>query len=285
MTGTELDDILADNGSQDQQQETTTTDSAVARDEHGRFAPKEKEEPGVEAGAAAGAEEAEHGGIPPAVLAASRAKAREKEQEAETLRTQLAQLQGQVELLSRQTRQPQAAPKVEEPKPTPEIWDDPNGFVQAALTPVQQALQEQAERFSMRMAVRDYGKETVQAAYSAFGQAIQAGDPSARAEYQRIKQSDDPYEDIVQWHKRSQTLQKVGDDPEKWLEAELEKRLGDPAQQAKILERIQATAAQNVNRSNPNVQLPPSLTRLPAGGNAAADVDVSDAGLFSHATR
>lgn len=286
MTGTELDDILADNGSQEQEQtqETATTETAVNRDEHGRFAPKAGEPEVTAEQHVEGAEEPA-GNIPPAALAASRQKAREKEQEADQLRTQLAELRGQVDVLTRQTRQPQVAPKVEEPKPTPEIWEDPNGFVQAALTPVQQAMQQQAERFSMRLAVKEHGKETVQAAYAALGQAIQAGDPSARAEYQRIKASDDPYEDIVQWHKRSQTLQKVGDDPDAWLEAEMEKRLADPAYQGKILERIQATASQNATRSNPNVKLPPSLTRLPAGGNAAAEADMSDAGLFSHATR
>lgn len=285
MTGTELDDILADNGSQEQEQtqETATTET-VNRDEHGRFAPKAGEPEVTAEQQVEGAEEPA-GNIPPAALAASRQKAREKEQEADQLRTQLAELRGQVDVLTRQTRQPQVAPKVEEPKPTPEIWEDPNGFVQAALTPVQQAMQQQAERFSMRLAVKEHGKETVQAAYAALGQAIQAGDPSARAEYQRIKASDDPYEDIVQWHKRSQTLQKVGDDPDAWLEAEMEKRLADPAYQGKILERIQATASQNANRSNPNVKLPPSLTRLPAGGNAGAEADMSDAGLFSHATR
>lgn len=285
MTGTELDDILADNDTQEateQTQETAPTETTVARDEHGRFAPKANEAEVATEQQVQPAVEIEPGRVPQQALHASREKEREARQEAETLRTQLAQMQGQIELLSRQTRQPQAAPKVEEQKPL-EPWDE--GYTESILTPLQQQLQQQAERFSMRMAVKEYGKDTVQTAYAALGAAMQAGDPSARAEYQRIKQSDDPYEDIVQWHKRSQTLKTVGDDPNAWLEAELEKRLSDPTHQAKILERIQATAAQNVTRSNPNVKLPPSLTRLPAGGNAPADVDVSDAGLFSHALR
>lgn len=288
MTGSELDELLAPEAQEEEQtQTTTTTESTVNRDEHGRFAAKaveEQPEGDTEVQPVAGAEEAEHGAIPPAALAASRQKAREKEQEADALRTQLAELRGQVDVLTRQTRQPQVAPKVEEPKAKRELWDDPDGFIADALTPVQQQLQQQAERFSMRMAVKEYGKDTVQAAYAALGQAIQAGDPSARAEYQRIKASDDPYEDIVQWHKRSQTLQKVGDDPDAWLEAEMEKRLADPAYQAKVLERIQATAATNTNRSNPVTKLPPSLTRLPAG-SSAEDGDMSDGALFSHAMR
>lgn len=284
MTGTELDDILADNGTQETTEQTqeTTTETTVARDEHGRFAPKENEAEVTTEQQVQPAVEIEPGRVPQQALHASREKEREARQEAETLRNQLAQMQGQIELLSRQTRQPQAAPKVEEQKPL-EPWDE--GYTESILTPLQQQLQQQAERFSMRLAVKEYGKDIVQTAYQALGEAVRAGDPSARAELQRIKQSDDPYDDIVQWHKRSQTLKTVGDDPNAWLEAELEKRLADPVHQGKILERIQATAAQNVTRSNPNVKLPPSLTRLPAGGNAAAEVDVSDAGLFSHALR
>lgn len=284
MTGTELDEILADNGSQDQgQQETTATESTVNRDEQGRFASREEAKPAATVtDQVATADDADHGAIPPAALAASRQKAREKEQEADALRTQLAELRGQVEILTRQTRQAEPAPKVE-PEKKADFWEDPDGYLKGALTPVQQQLQQQAERFSMRMAVKEYGQETVQAAYSALGAAMQAGDPSARAEYQRIKASDDPYEDIVQWHKRHQTLQRVGDNPDAWLEAEIEKRLSDPAHQGKFLERIQATAQQN-SRSNPVTNLPPSLTRLPAGGATTAG-DMSDGSLFANALR
>jgi len=239
MTGTELDDILADNGTQETTEQTTEQTSSVARDDHGRFAPKVEAQPEVVT-APTETVEAEHaeGNIPPAALAASRQKAREKEQEADQLRTQLAELRGQVDVLTRQTRQvQQPAPKVEE-KPAPEIWEDPNGFVQAALSPVQQQLQRQAERISMRFAVKEYGKETVEAAYSALDKALEAGDPSAKAEYQRIRASDDPYEGIVQWHRRQETLRTVGDDPNAWLEAEIEKRLADPVHQGKFLERI-----------------------------------------------
>lgn len=285
MTGTELDDILADNGSQEQEQtqETATTETAVNRDEHGRFAPKAGEPEVTAEQPVEGAEETV-GNIPPAALAASRQKAREKEQEADQLRTQLAELRGQVDVLTRQTRQPQVAPKVEEAKPTPEIWEDPNGFVQAALSPVQQAIQKQMLAFAKDVAIMRHTEEKVTAAEQAFMQAAQSRtlDP---ADYDRVLGSQNRYSACVEWHQRQQTLSTVGNDPNAWLEAEIEKRLADPAHQGKFLERIQATASQNATRSNPNVKLPPSLTRLPAGGNAAAEADMSDAGLFSHATR
>lgn len=285
MTGTELDDILADNGTQDATEQTQTTDT-VARDEHGRFAPKAGDPEVVAAiEPAVGAEEPETGNIPPAALAASRQKAREKEQEAEQLRTQLAELRGQVDVLTRQTRQVhQPAPKIEEQKPTPEIWEDPNGFVQAALNPVQKAMQEQMLAFAKDVAVMRHTEEKVTAAEQAFMQAAQNRtlDP---ADFDRVIGAKNRYSACVDWHQRQQTLSTVGNDPNAWLEAEIEKRLADPAHQGKFLERIQATAAQNTNRSNPVTNLPPSLTRLPSGGNAPGSTDMSDAGLFSHATR
>jgi len=281
MTGTELDDILADNGSQETTEQTTEQTSSVARDDHGRFAPKVEAQPEVVT-AQAETVEAEHteGNIPPAALAASRQKAREKEQEAETLRREMAELRGQIQVLS---QRPATPPQPKPETPPLEPWDP--GYDEYVRAPIVEQLQKQAERFSMRMAVKEYGKETVESAYSALGQAMQAGDPSARAEYQRIKASDDPYEDIVQWHRRQETLRTVGDDPNAWLEAEIEKRLADPVHQGKFLDRIQATAASTVNRSNPVTKLPPSLTRLPSGGNAAAEADMSDAGIFANALR
>lgn len=281
MTGTELDDILADNGTQETTEQTTEQTSSVARDDHGRFAPKVEAQPEVVT-AQAETVEAEHteGNIPPAALAASRQKAREKEQEAETLRREMAELRGQIQVLS---QRPATPPQPKPETPPLEPWDP--GYDEYVRAPIVEQLQKQAERFSMRMAVKEYGKETVESAYSALGQAMQAGDPSARAEYQRIKASDDPYEDIVQWHRRQETLRTVGDDPNAWLEAEIEKRLADPVHQGKFLDRIQATAASTVNRSNPVTKLPPSLTRLPSGGNAAAEADMSDAGIFANAMR
>lgn len=244
------------------------------RDEHGRFATKAQEE-APEPAPEPEKPEPKTEGIPSWRLKEEAEARRAAEERASRVERELADIR----------RQLQSTQKPAEPdKPAPEIWDDPNGFVQAALTPVQQALQQQAERFSMRMAVKEYGKDTVQAAYAALGTAMQAGDPSARAEYQRIKQSDDPYEDIVQWHKRSQTLQKVGDDPEKWLEARLEERLKDPTYQAQLLERIRGTAQQQPQQ-RPVTQLPPSLNRATRAAPSAEDDDNSDAGLLKSALR
>lgn len=289
MTGTELDEILAEPATpenQEQATQETTTDvnqeAGQARDENGRFAAKAET-----TGEAAGQETdedhgAEDGKVPQQALHASRQKAREAAQEAETLKQQIAELRGQVQMLSTRPQQP-LTPK-EEAK-APDFWEDPTAFVQGALTPVQQQMQQQREQFSKMLAVQAHGKETVDAAYQALGSQLQSGNPAAQAEYQTIMKSEHPFDALVGWHKRQQTLQMVGNDPNAWLEAELEKRLADPAQQAKIIERLKAVAAANTDRSNPVTNLPPSLSRLPAGGNTAQDNDTSDAALFSFATR
>jgi hypothetical protein len=260
--------------------ETPEAAEARRRDELGRFAPKEtSEQPTTEAAPEA---RPEQGKVPLAAVSEARAKEREAKQENEQLKQMISQLQGQVNLLARQ-RQPEK-PQAEPEKPA-DWWENPDTFVESKLTRVDTALQQQNERISLRFAIKEHGEETVQAAYDALGKAMQS-DPTAKQEYSRIRASDDPYDEIVKWHKRQETLQRVGTDPEAWLEAEMEKRLNDPAYQAKVLERIQGTAAQNTNRSAPITKLPPSLARMPsAGGNASGEADMSDAGLFRTAMR
>lgn len=285
MTGMELDDILAET----QEQETVTTEGQT-RDDQGRFAAKAETpetQTTTETTAQTGSEtatqpEAETGKVPQQALHAAREKAREKDQENESLKQQLAELRGQVQMLNQRPQQPQ---KAEEAAQAPNFWEDPDGYVKGALSPVQKQLQQQREQFSKMLATQAHGAETVNGAYQAFVQAAQANPGAYAGEYQSMMASEHPYDALVQWHKRQQTLQTVGNDPNAWLEAEMEKRLADPQYQAKVLERIRGTAATNTNRSAPVTSLPPSLNSLPAGGNAAQDDDVSDAGLFSFATR
>lgn len=293
MTGTELDEILAEPATPETETQGQTTQEIVTdtqqetgqtRDENGRFAKAEKPEETQEQVQENAEEEhdAGDGKVPQQALHASRQKEKEARQEAETLKQQIAELRGQIQLLSQRPQQPQT-PKEE--TSAPDFWDDPTAFVQGALNPVQQQLQQQREQFSKMLAMQAHGQEAVDGAYKAFVEAAQANPGAYAGEYQSIMRSEHPYDALVQWHKRQQTLSRVGNDPEKWLEAELEKRLADPAQQAKIIERLKAAAATNTNRSNPVTNLPPSLNRLPAGGNTAQDTDVSDEALFSFATR
>lgn len=167
-------------------------------------------------------------------------------------------------------------PKKEEPKPAPDFWENPDEFLKGAIAPLEQKLTEQAEKLSMRLAVKEHGRETVQAAYSALGAAMQAGDPNARVEYQRIKASDDPYGDIVEWHKRAQAQAEIGSDPEAYkaklkaeILAELQAGNGQQQQQAQpgtaaaTVMPTDLAGARNVgSRSGPPYQGPASLNDI-----------------------
>lgn len=218
--------------------------------------------------------------IPPARLR-EEADARRKAE------NEVAELRGRLAAMEQRLNQPAKAP--EEPKAKREIWEDPDGFVADALTPVQQQLRQQAERISMRFAVKEYGQETVAAAYSALDKALEAGDPNAHAEYQRIRASDDPFDGIVQWHKRSETLREVGIDPAAYRNRVLEEALKDPEFLKRALESTRTQAQTNGNTiaqpARPQVQSLPSLNKvgsvaLPDNGNEA-----SDAEMFASATR
>lgn len=283
MTGTELDEILAEETTQENVEQNN--DEGQTRDEHGRFAAKAEEteqakpQEQPEAEQNAEPEPGEDGKVPQKALHAARQQAKDSKQEADQLRQQLAQMQGQIQMLTQQMAQPR---QPEAPKEVPDFWENPEEFVKTALTPVQQQQQQRLEQFSQMMAVEKYGEETVNTAFQALAGAMQAGDPSAQGTYQRIMGSPHPYGALVEWHKQAETLKQVGSDPSAYFDAEFERRMADPAFMAKITERVQGAATQN-SRSNPVTNLPPSLNGLPAGTNKAEDLDTSDAALFRHA--
>ncbi|MOA06186.1 hypothetical protein D3C78_1258130 [compost metagenome] len=191
----------------------------------------------------------------------------------------MAELKGQITLLSQQ-RQPAPQPHQEQQPVT--LWDDPENYLKGQLSPVQQQLAEVRELIFENQAAQRHGVDKVQAAKD----AADALDPTGKVNLHReLMSGGNPFDNLVKWHQQQQVMARIGNDPDAWLQAELEKRLSDPAEQAKILERIRSGAAANTSRSQPTTALPPSLSRLPAGGNTAADNDASDAALFSHATR
>lgn len=290
--GTELDEIMAEAQTEptpetetttEQQTETASEDAGQSRDDKGRFAPKAETPPEQqEEQPQEPTTEPDEGkaGVPQAALHASRQREKESRQENEQLRNQLAQMQGQIELLSRSVNQPR--PQVQQPQEQPQkvdFWADPDQWGQTLLSPIQQQLQQQHERTSRILAVQQHGQETVEGAYRAMGQAIQAN-PSMRGELQRIMQADHPFDELVRWHKQTEAMKTVGNDPEAWFTSRLEAMLSDPQQSAGLVERLRGTAATNTNRSAPVTQVPPSLNRMPGG---TASSDMSDEALFSQA--
>jgi hypothetical protein len=178
------------------------------------------------------------------------------------------------------------------PQAEPDLFADPDAFIRTKVEPVRQQvgaeLGQMREGFSRLIASEKYGEDAVQAAYDELDRQMQAG--GARYEFARIMASPHPFGELVKWHKAHQARLTVGDDPKAWFESELEQRLKDPAEQARMLERIRGAvsvpAHQAGGRAAPLVQLPPSLSRVPSAAPFGADDgDGSDLNLYRYATR
>ncbi|NOV17877.1 hypothetical protein E5S70_17650 [Ensifer adhaerens] len=290
MTDISLDELMSGDGTatpetttEIQQTELQPAETGQQRDEHGRFAPK-AETPAIVEPEQPGAIEthAENGNkVPVGAVQAERDKRQAAQHEAETLRRELAELRGQVTLLTTQRQQPAQQPQEE--KAPASIWDDPDNFIQSQLSPVQQQMQEMREMMWESQAAQAHTAEKLEAAKTA-AQAL-AGTPAGQQLHSEIMAGGNPYSNLVKWHERQQTLATVGSDPQAWLQAELAKKMADPAFQAEVIALARGGAVQNGNRSQPVTSIPPSLSRIGTGGNAADDGDVSDGALFSHATR
>jgi hypothetical protein len=287
MDGTELDEImneaLASEVIEQAVVETPTQAETQPRDETGKFAPKQQEEePQVDPDNAAqsAVEGGERGKVPVAAVQAEREKARLAREEAETLRRELAEIRGQVSVLTQQRQQP--ATPVEKAKPK-SFWENPDEFLSERLAPVQQTVQQQRFELSRMLAEEKYGAEAVKAADDALGAMIQANDPAVAALQAQIADSRHPYADLVAFHEKRKALADIGDDPTVYrtrLETELREKimaeLGvDPA--------AVATPAAPSTPTKPLTKLPQSLSRLPGAGNGAGAADMSDAGIFTDA--
>jgi hypothetical protein len=249
--------------------DTSTPPTDLSRDpETGRFAPKQGDEPTVQdtpveaAPATPAAVEPKQQTVPLDAITAIRAENRE-------LKQMLQQLMG--------SQQKAAEPQ---PQPKGSFWDDPEAYLEQKLQSVSSNGSAMTRQVSEMMAVQQFGADVVDAAGKALLEEAQTN-PATRFDYERIMASRHPYAELVSWHKRHQTLSKIGDNPDAFVDAEVERRMADPQFQAKMLERIRGTAS----TQQPITQVPPSLNRIPAGANAPTDGPMDDAGLFAFATQ
>lgn len=260
--------------------EPAPAEAGQPRDEVGRFAPKATEPP-----VAVQPQPEEHPAqpgnhqVPLEALTAIRGENRD-------LKQQLQQALGRLQALEQRPQSQPQAPA--QPQPKRDFWDSPDEYVAEQLTPFQQQQVELNARLSHVAAVQEFGRETVTSAYEAVNEAIARGELSRETVNGQLAKSRDPVGDIVRWQKGQQAkanMQRIGDNPDAWLEAELEKRIADPVFQAKVMERARAGVQPNgQNTQSPPIALPPSLSRIASGANAATDPDGSSEGLFAHAT-
>lgn len=263
--------------------EVVAEQAETPRDERGRFAPKTVAEQEAEQvaqaqpNASAADTPKDNHSIPPWRLKEEADARRAAEERASNTERAFAEMQRQLQALQKQN----------EPKPAvPDLYENPDAFVdyhnQQAIGPIKSEITQLREFYSQRDAVREYGAEKVRAAYAALDQGLGQRDPDAIAVYQRAMKSMDPYGDIMQWHKKQTIFSTIGDDPDAFVERQIEERLKDPTYQAKVLERIRGAAQGRPSTVTP---LPPSLNRATSAAQVAGDEDESDAGLLNAALR
>lgn len=253
------------------------------RDERGRFAPKTVAEQEAETAAQAQPEAPiteqpkDTHGIPPWRLKEEADARRAAEERASNHERELADMRRQLQAIQKQSE-----PKV----PAPDLYENPDGFVDhrtnQAIEPIKSEISQLREYYSQRDAVREHGAEKVKAAYGALEQGLKAHDPEVIAVYQRAMSSIDPYGDIMKWHKKQTIFSTIGDDPEAFVERQIEERLKDPTYQARVLERIRGAAQARPSTVTP---LPPSLNRATSAAALSGDEDESDEGLLQSALR
>lgn len=186
-------------------------------------------------------------------------------------------LNARMEQLARSMQTP---PKPAEPAATdtkvPDFFEDPAGFLAAQTKPLtdtvgqlREQLAAQRVETSMALAHSKHG-DAFAKAFEAVGK-LNPQSPDDRAIVQRIYANPNPGEALVAWHKRNETLRRVGDDPDKY-EKDIETRvreaiLKDPAIRKQIIEDARAEASAGADgKPNTTVRLPRSLNGA-AGGN------------------
>jgi hypothetical protein len=273
-TGEEADDVIA-------------AAKAKERDEHGRFATKPDK-------GAAKPESAHELGL--------RNELRAERDKRQALEAELAKTRqdGEARLAAIEARlaQPQPAKPVEQPKPeakdeAPDRWLDPEGYEQwrerqfdAKLVAQRHEFEQRRVAWSFEEAKTKHGDDFAKAYAEA--DAMDPNDPVALQLLNRIKQSANPGEMLVQWHRQQAAVKEVGADPAGYREkvkTEIRDSLkNDPEFRKEVLAGLQADARSG-NNGGPRttVKLPPSLNAAQGGQSprpASGAHDTSDRGLF-----
>jgi hypothetical protein len=232
-----LDEIMSGRENTSEQTETPAQVTEQAppredgRDEQGRFAPKEQQQPTEQAATPPETQEQRppDGFIPIQALDARLAKQQERFE---------AQLREREQAWQRQLEAFRAPQKPAEPVNPPDFYENPDAAVdfrlKQALDPLQNSQQAVVENFSRMMASDKFGEEAVNAAYAELENRVRSNPKSMQFDYQRIMSSPHPYGELVKWHKAQSALSTYGDDPTAYrekLRAEIMAELQGGAQQ------------------------------------------------------
>jgi hypothetical protein len=231
------------------------------RDEKGRYVarqPDPEPEPVVEA------VKPDHR-VPLAELMKERDNRQSAQRELDQLRQQMFMLQQQ------QAQKPQEEEAID-------IFANPEAYQSRIQQTMEQRLKAMEGNFSLRLAAYKHGDDFHEA-WKEMVNRTQNGDDSIR---QQVMQSPDPGETLVQLYQREMVINKVGNDPEAYIQKRLDEALKDPAFLAKAIEAAKASAGAQPKPAN-KIELPPSLNKMAA--DHGETFDVSDRGMYFNATR
>lgn len=157
----------------------------------------------------------ERGMVPVAALQAERQKAKRYTEQVAEFQTKLEQQNAQWEQRFNQIfSQLQPKPAQPEPEQAPDIWTDPDAYlqrgVQQAVSPVMGQLKAM-QRGMAEMMFRDK-PGLVGEAEKAFNDAANAGRLSKEF-IQQVNSSENPWAAAVEWHQHTQTMAEIGSDP------------------------------------------------------------------------
>ncbi len=201
--------------------------------------------------------------------------------EIEALKTQVQTL---TQLLQPGNRTQQHTVK-EEPEAVPDIFENPNGFVdhwkkeiRTELNGVLNTVRQNAVSMSFELAHVKH-KDAFDNAMAAVNK-LNPTNPTDREIVQSIYNSPNPGEALVKWHKRNETLARVGDDPDAFAERirteTREALLKDPEIRKQILADLRQEASTGNNGSpRSTTRMPPSLARTPGASGRGERVEHS----------
>ncbi len=221
--------------------------------------------------------------VPLKVLLEERERRQNLEKQAAQMTEALQYMQRMVQQQQPQPQQPQA--------PQQTIFDGPEEYLR---TNVMEPLRNEGYRTMLE--IRDgmsrdyandkYGEKVVEAAFEAMKKVRNTVEGDAA--YRQIMQHGNPYKALVQWHQRHRAHEAIGQDPDGWLRQRQQEWVKDPNAHKAVLEYLRQNQQQQKPSAaqSPNVQLPPSLSTIPAASGRADGLgDLTDASLYNFATR
>lgn len=226
--------------------------------------------------------------IPPARLREANEAKRTAEAERDAAKAQLGELSTKLDMALRQINdlgqrvaQPQARQEPAEPKAAPNLFEDPEGFVnhlqqgfKTELSQRDQALNELRLSQSLGLAHARHGADFVEADKAVAALAPQTN-PDHAGVIRRIMGSRDPGEAMVQWFREQRTLREIGNDPAAYQKRIRDEIANDPKFREELLASLREEARNaNNGRGNTVTRMPRSLSSVP-GGREAQQADPS----------